>query len=621
MGFFSKYVTSIYSTSTLILKDEALYPKGMPGIVRQSVGAAIVQNRNIATDLSTNLLNSTLIKGRSMYAYAASGGYVWGLPEGTTSVFSTATANDVALVIKLVVGGPIILISCDTSRRLDGIYYTAEYYLMDAKGEIVGELLTWEYNESTGLYPSLDIPVADETAKSPYYPIVPIRQDNIAIKDNPLDPRYITGKSCLRRLGINFDDLHKAIESNPDGSSEIDHAYVVIGVDIATQDPTGNEYLFDYFTKLKLTSALKEADYAYWEANQQGTMTPPMNQVTISDGNYRMDLGWSYINQTLVTGNIGKVNTFTKEITSWTTSVTVTTGPNSTTRDIYHNALIIRKQVSLTQYIELTVVNPIHLNYVYPKDIIRTDLKDAFGEEDDRNNFIIPVRIDIANAMGVIKAHDLMYDSVRLVFNSYVRTKLKWYQTGLFKLLILVVAVVVSIFNAPAGVALMSAAMAEIIISTIITTLVIGKMVEIAISALEDLLGEELALIIAVIATMFGYGKGFSYGNLIQAVNQGVAGVSSIYYTGKLESIQSELDTLEDSLGELDTEEAATAENLDFTMSYVQAGSYNRMLSSRFVRQSKLELNKDTLLVTESHLYTEMMRFTDLPPSDIKLGI
>ena len=55
--------------------------------------------------------------------------------------------------------------------------------------------------------------------------------------------------------------------------------------------------------------------------------------------------------------------------------------------------------------------------------------------------------------MGPIQAHDLMYESIRLYSNDHQSYKVKWYQTGLFKVftVVIAVAVAISLFGLSSG--------------------------------------------------------------------------------------------------------------------------------------------------------------------------
>ena len=637
------------SSSTPLLINSDLYSefdsgnstgiqRPWPSLLRQTIASSIVGNRNIGSDLQSNLINGVYTKATAMYNYGkqgetGNGGFLRGLPSGKTIFIPAGSPDQVKSVIMAEIGQQIIVSYCLIDEEADGnLWYDVEYYLLNANSVATGLPISWRYMVSTGTHPSLEPKVRQQDAISPYYPIVPIREKGQSIKETDVD-LYKSGRQALRFIGLTYDKLDDAIhdDSNID-LDDLDHAYVIIAVDIATKVPNSNLYLYTHLDKLYHESGVKEEDHAYWEANTRHAYDgesnilpppPPMNRLEVSDGRYKMVLGWKYINKELKTGNIGKIDFITKVPTILPETEIKKEGDFFPAYVVDNSILTLRKQVTATQYEEMTIYGMVHTNYIGSQGTtIHTSLEQAFttDTDDDKNNFIIPLRQDVVKFMGVIAGHDLMYDSIRLVMNSHGYQKLKWYQTGIFKVAVVITAVVISIWNAPAGTALLSAAMAGIVLTAVVTTLLTMQVLAVGLQMVEDLAGPELALAAAIAYSIYtgDFEKASAYIDTGAII---VGGVKSLYDHDALAKIEEEMEFLDDELAKFEAEEAIRAEDLLWTSNVLDDTSYLLTQPSNFLRKTKLEMKAEIDLVSKTHLFVESLQFTDRPYSYIKLGL
>lgn len=650
MGLFSRKVDITESYSSPLLVNSDLYDQydsgtalgkntPWPSLIKQTVASTIVSNRNLGADILSNLVNGVFVKSKAMYSYgkrgenpSVAGGYVRGLPTSKVMYTPSGSPSKVKAVIEAEEGAKIEISYTVLDQDEQGdLWYEVDYYLLDSLGKVTGSLKTWKYSLATGTYPELDPIVKAQDEYSPYLPIVPIRENNQRIRDTHPE-LYKTGRHCLRTLGIGYDDLDAAIHD--EGNNDLgflDHAFVVVAVDIATKVPSSNKYLFEFFNKLHFESGIRSEDYLYWEANVKGVdqnpdpeieeylpPPPPINRMEISDGTYRMVLGWKYISRELVSGSIGKKGTVTKEYT-----YDVETSFESGLRAMFidNSYITLRKQVTATEYIELKVVGLLHTNYVGGREI-QTNLALAFTRDTaaDKNNFIIPIRMDIVQQMGAIAGHDLMYDSVRLVVNSHKTQKLKWYQTGLFKVAVVIAAVAVSIFTAGAGTPLISAAMATIVMSTIATTVALMVVVDVGMKLVEDIAGPEAALVVAVVAAVVtgDFSKVTTWANVGVTVASGVDGIQTM---DALEDINNELKAISEDLSELEVEEALREADMVWVQNVIEDTSYILREPSSFLKKAQKEESVKIDLAMQTHFYVDSMKFLDKPYSHIKLGL
>lgn len=121
--------------------------------------------------------------------------------------------------------------------------------------------------------------------------------------------------------------------------------------------------------------------------------------------------------------------------------------------------------------------------------------------------------------MPLMKRNALYYDSFRMVINSYDVQKVKWYQSGIFKVVFFAVALVISIYTGGAASWLAGlTAAADIgvvaVISYVLPAILIGVAVNYGMKFVVKAVGAEFAMIlgavVAVAALTAGSGSSFN---------------------------------------------------------------------------------------------------------------
>ena len=428
------------------------------------------------------------------------------------------------------------------------LYYYVTYRVLDTQANPSGEVIYWDYKESSGVYPELDVHEIDEDIISPFYPVVPIRQDSVDLTDAATrnEAEYSSSKQCLRYISVDIDQVVEGLNENPD-IGDVDHAYIMMAVDLATQKSASKTYLYEFFHDIATTSKLVQKDYDYWEANEKENSPPPVNTIVIADANFKNEISWNYINKTSVTGSIGAIN----EVTIETGTITPPTDEYGYTYPT--TVLYVRKQIGANEYVELLIKGLQHANYIYPNRTITTDVESAFSGDTPLGNFVIPVNHVIAKNMGTLIAHDMLHDAVRIVFNSKIVTKLKWYETSAFKILAVVLVVVYSVLTTDfaGGFNWLAAVMVagEVLLEMIVFNLVLGHVMQYA----RDLLGEELTLLLAIAATAAGLQfdmtgvsfAGMSTAGIYSAVTNAVTGLANMQFQSDLRSLAREQEEID----------------------------------------------------------------------------
>jgi hypothetical protein len=477
MGMFSKTKTYVES-ATVAINEE------LPDTVIQSVVTSVVQDRSISDDLIANSLNGLGAKSKTYYKYGRDR-FIHGLPEGTTEL-RHANPSTVSIVLSFIEGEPAV-VEYSIFSQADSYYFsesqhTKEVSSTDWLSDTQIKIHYVDNTTQTVTVPSTDrtkryyhvrytvqgvvkyffylgddptyesLLVDDSEPESLYFPVVPFIRDGVDLSDDSKKGTDLY-KSCVglcNRINIKYADIGANIQENPDIDG-VDHAYMILAVPIQTEAKASQEYLFEYFYHLAQTQVYTKSDFDAWEINPSGILTPPpINIITIKEtennsgdlGNFHIELGFNYIETETVTGNLGKVKTVTRE--------TVLNPRGETDTYAYETSYMIwRKQVTSTEYVELRVVGLKHINYIYGEHTIDTSLEDSLSEDND--DFNLPLQLTALNSLTLLRQTDLMNDAIRLCFNSIETVKLKWYQTGVFKALIIIVAAVITVWTAGSG--------------------------------------------------------------------------------------------------------------------------------------------------------------------------
>ncbi len=544
MGLFSKKKTYVES-ATIPIHEK------VRDTVVQSVLSSVVQDRPIGDDLIANTLGGLGAKAKTYYTFGRDK-YYYGLPEGTQEV-QRANSSTMALVLESIEGEPVtiefnIFGSADSllfadsqinlSKEVESsdwisntevkVYYTDdtdEIYTVPT-AVIADRYYHVKYLTSTATkyfyYNAKDttyevLTVTDTIKESSYYPVVPFIKDNVDISAfGKGTPVFDSCSQLLKKIGLNYKDIGESIQQNPDIDG-VDYAYLIIAAPIQSESVPTQEYLFNYFFYLAQTQTVNKQQFENWVTNPTGD-TPPTNIITVREdensatgtGNYHIELGFSYIETTVINGTIGTGKK------GYVERETVINSPISFgLRDQFQyetSYMIWRKQTSPGIYTELKVMGLKHINYIYGNHTIDTSLENSLS--DDNDDFNLPINSNILHSMKLLRQTDVMNDSIRLCFNSIETVKVKWYETGIFKALIIVVAAVLTVLAAGTdGGSFMAAAIAITGTATAVTlnfaiAVIIAALSSAAVGKLIDVIGIKKFTILTIIYNVYQLSQG-----------------------------------------------------------------------------------------------------------------
>jgi hypothetical protein len=383
-------------------------------------------------------------------------------------------------------------------------YYHTVYVLTNAA---TAARYFWNYRISSNVHPELKPPTGHDL-NSPYFPVVPIRENNVDKTNDDGSAEFNQRKRILSIIDIDIANIGEAIKGTPAEPNEdianLDHSYIHIGVNLQDSSQTVIRYLHDYFTYLGAVSpGLKDSYDKYFSGpnSDNKKSPPPMEKIIIKDNYFHVEICFSYAETTIVTGNIGIINFATR------TNIVKPKLRLGDYGSMELSEVIFRKQLTPTTYEETKVVGLMHINYVYKKHTVDTTVEESLVA--GNGNFIVPVNISVANSLGMVVANELYYSSIQITFLVYDERKLKWYETGFGQLLIIIVAVAINIYAFGTGSSLTSAILGAGVADSIplaaliIVDVILSYVIQAGFILLAEYIPPELAFALAAIAGVY----------------------------------------------------------------------------------------------------------------------
>ena len=223
-------------------------------------------------------------------------------------------------------------------------------------------------------------------------------------------------------------------------------------------------------------------------------------------------------------------------------SQTVTVEVPVSTPISYH---YYRRQITENIYDEIQVVDLETQFHIVPGYA-------TLGDDNDKI-LLIPLDYSITENYSLPDREILYSRSMHYIFNSLVVVKAKWYETGLFKAIILVVAVVITIYTwgADGGSAIAAALAAGsygLALQLIFITVLEALLFKAAFSLFVKAVGIEAAMVIALLLVAYGMYEVFEVGSLSGApfakdlltLSTGLSGGIKSQLAAEMQNLQNE---------------------------------------------------------------------------------
>ena len=287
--------------------------------------------------------------------------------------------------------------------------------------------------------------------------IVPVKENNVIF-----DPTEIRRKRLLRRLGIESKDMVESL-----GDANLDNAYVWTGLPISNTDQASIKVMFKTFDYLAAGS---------------GNISVSISQLSM---NYNFST-----TKTTHSGKIMDVGTYSKTLTG-------TDAPESSDDSGYssgeYSTLTLRYQGSETEWRQIVITD-----YVNTYTVSGHSFTEYLTSSKDTARLIIP--LDVLNGLRYREYVVVFESSLSMICYSITVVKVKWYQTGLFKIVLLIVMVVIAIYTGYFDPEAFAASLSSMTAAQVGTAVLQAVAISVGIQMLLRTLGPKLGALAAIIA-------------------------------------------------------------------------------------------------------------------------
>lgn len=410
----------------------------------------------------------------------------------------------------------------DTDVQVPDITYIMSAYTYDNAGTTEIKYLTYIYGSDVN--PALEDVVNFESATGEFFPRLYARLNGDNLGNLPsTDPKVKASKKMAKKLGMEWkgwvEQLHEAI----DDVTDVQQLFITLAAPVNTTDVVTCEYLYRYF--YKLYTEQPEAPVGFVPPLGDAFNIKEGLSLRIADNEYAHHVQFSAIGFDTVTGNIGEVGHYTS---TYVPEITNSVLQGLLVRRVavaaaYHS---IKWQVTETEYQEVRV---------YRLSSAHRFSGGGTSVSGTNEALIIPLDRSVLPRMNTAELEILFGKCLHLFINILKIIKVKWYQTGVFKVVMAVIAIVVSVVFPPAGAAAYAgwAALAYAAAYAVVVGLVISLALKLVVKLLVSLgVSAEIVGIIAIVAAIvaLAYGDGSSLAQVLDVSANTLLQVSNVAF-------------------------------------------------------------------------------------------
>lgn len=316
-----------------------------------------------------------------------------------------------------------------------------------------------------------------------YFRLMGTKLNSDAYKDTN---EYITSKQLGTRLGLDWSSLTDQLHDSIGSVGEVTQLLLTTAIQVNTEDKLLHRYLYDYFLAVyrQLPTDFAGTEYDSLQKSYVNGYAKIGQTIEIKDKVYSCKLSFASIGYEDKIGKIGEVG----EVIYKYESVGV-----RKSKGLFRNIAAIpchtfTKQLTENSYRVITIYGLTSTQKV-------TGGKDTTASYDDEN-LIVPLDLSLINNFNQ-KERTLLYSkSLLFIINTVKVIKTKWYQTGVFKAVMFVVAVIVSVFTSGAGMSIYA------VLYAVAQSLVVGVVLSMVVKFLVNKLNMNLGGVFAVVAVL-----------------------------------------------------------------------------------------------------------------------
>ena len=367
--------------------------------------------------------------------------------------------------------------------------YVMAYYTYTRNDKKYAEYFT--YRTGTNLIAKLE-EVVESVEKTGIYPprLYARMRGNNYVKYSGDTEEYKSMTKFGKLLGIKWKDWVEEVHENMSGLEYVREIFLTFGVEANSKNKLIHQYLYHYF------------DTAY-----RGLPNKYISSDTVKSGFIKMNLALPtgakqgttiHLKDSLHTSGI-TFDAISKEILKG-----VITDVGKYTFKYTERAHTYYYQETESTYTAITLYNL--------QSIDKMDNNHWFTPSGTSEDLIVPLDLAITAKLSSVELEKLYAMAMQLVVNTSQTVKKKWYQTGIFKFVMFVIAVVITVFFPPAGVAALSAMAVLVGIGMAIAVSVAIRLLQKLVIALglSSTIFQVIMIILAVVAAVYGGYLGYT---------------------------------------------------------------------------------------------------------------
>lgn len=271
-------------------------------------------------------------------------------------------------------------------------------------------------------------------------PVMPIVRDGVYI-DTESPETVDSVRTALSIVSLDLTTLSDSIRS--DGN--IEDAFIAYGINVHTTSQAGMDALYSVFDVLEIHATTSKAEFEAMIVGNSTTMERKPNVTTYKESTYNFQLSFNYIERNLVIGNIGIVGTYSTEI-----ELVPEVDYGLAMGVVFNDSLIIRKQVTDTQYLEIKVHGLLGLVYLRTNaNTFKTNVLRLNDSSDmAKSNFNIPLTVQVFSDLTSDKQLIIAQEAVTFVIFGADTQVIDWYATDNFATLVKVTLITIAVIIA-----------------------------------------------------------------------------------------------------------------------------------------------------------------------------
>jgi hypothetical protein len=368
--------------------------------------------------------------------------------------------------------------------------YVMAYYTYIRNDKKYAEYFT--YRTGTNLIAKLE-EVVESVEKTGIYPprLYARMKGTNYVKYTEDTEEYKSMNRFGKLLGIKWKDWVEEVHENMSGLQYVREIFLTFGLEANSKNKLIHQYLYHYFdtayrglpnkyiSSYTVQSRLWKTKLALPTGAKQGTT------IHLKDSLHTSGIAFDAIAKRTLQGTITEVGKYTSTYTS-------------RVHTYYY-------QETENTYTALSVYNLASID--------KMDNNNWFTPSGDSEDLIVPLDLAITAKLSSVELEKLYAMAMQLVVNTSQTVKKKWYQTGIFKVVMVIVAVVITVFFPPAGLATLSATalVAVGIGMSIAISVAIRLLQKLVISlGLSSTVFQVIMVILAVVAAVYGGYLGYT---------------------------------------------------------------------------------------------------------------